>query len=128
MLDIFVLEDNKERIKWFKTAFSGANLKCVTTVKQAKKELSKQDYYMIFLDHDLGGEIFVDASREDTGTALVKHIVEKGIQKNATIIIHSQNPPAAEGMCSLLKANGYLAKQIPFTSLYSSIITYKKEQ
>ena len=128
---IFVLEDNEERIKWFKNMLkheeNTAIMEIADTTPKALELLSKTEYDMMFLDHDLGGEIFVDIGREDTGTYLAKCIVERGLQKNAEIILHSQNPIGAESMYNLFKVAGYNVIVLPFTQLYHEYKEHLKE-
>lgn len=109
---IFVLDDNDERLKWFQQYFPQADM-----VKDAKSAIdllnAKEDYDLIFLDHDLGGQIFQDSEQENTGYQVAKAISNSDKNKNADIIIHSMNVVGATRMKYLLPQ----AKYIPFYCL-----------
>jgi len=117
---ILFLDDSKERTKAFKSKVPSA--KTVKTTKACIKALSKEDaeWDIVFLDHDLGGEQFVDTNREDCGMEVVRWIVanEPFIRQ---IIVHSHNGPAAKEMCSKLNDAMYQVVVIPFASLLSRI-------
>ena len=107
---IFVLEDSPERHKKFRRELVGHHLDMVETVEEGR-ELIKEKYDLMFLDHDLGGEIFVP-SGEGTGYEMAKLIAES-VNKNSAIIIHSCNHAGSTAMGFHLLC----AQRIPFVSL-----------
>jgi hypothetical protein len=85
----------------------------VENVEQTIEALKKRQWPIVFLDHDLGGETFVDPEREDTGMAVVRWVVENR-PKVGQFIIHSLNEPAAREMVRKLEDVGYNAFRMPF--------------
>lgn len=100
--NVFVLEDDPERIEQFKERFVEQNLigYFATNVEEAKKIVSSIECSYWFLDHDLGNQIFVDQKEEDTGSGFVRWCCENvSVFKNVNgIFIHSLNEPAAKSM------------------------------
>ncbi|MDG3003742.1 cyclic-phosphate processing receiver domain-containing protein [Paludisphaera mucosa] len=70
----------------------------------------------VHLDHDLGGERYVDVNRNDCGMAVVRWICaeERGPVRSARFFIHSYNFAAASLMVECLLQNGYAAEFRPF--------------
>jgi hypothetical protein len=73
------------------------------------------------LDHDLGGDHFVDTRREDCGMEVVRWIEHRsadGLEKlmDCQFIIHSWNIPAGRTMTSRLQKLGLKVIQKPFGS------------
>lgn len=70
----------------------------------------------VYLDHDLGGGMWVDPGREDCGTEVVRIIEDlrpKHLRKTR-FIVHSHNYWAALNMVKMLKSAGYRAVYEPF--------------
>lgn len=117
--NILFLDDDKNRTKkfvsrfpWTKTAVSAVDI--IALIRMEKKPIDD-----LFLDHDLGGEVFVDSSREDCGMGVVRWLVaNKGeTVEIKNITVHSHNEPAAKEMVNKLKDAGYSARYIPFAQL-----------
>lgn len=70
----------------------------------------------VHLDHDLGGEKFVDVNRDDCGMAVVRWLCAEDRRnlRNARFFIHSYNFGAASLMVECLLQNGYTAEFRPF--------------
>ena len=70
----------------------------------------------IHLDHDLGGEQFVDVARDDCGMAVVRWIAfePRPHLKRAKFLVHSHNGVAAYVMMLQLKGLGLRASARPF--------------
>jgi hypothetical protein len=71
------------------------------------------------LDHDLGGESFVNSQREDCGMEVVRFIEKMSTEdlqklKSCYIIVHSWNLPAGRVMALRLQRVGLTAVHIPF--------------
>jgi len=91
-------------------------------LKHSSKAQDKIDW--LFLDHDLGGEHYVDSAREDCGMEVVRHLVadvELHKTKISKIVVHSHNGPAAEEMDAKLKDAGYDSKRVPFMNLLDAL-------
>ncbi len=70
----------------------------------------------VHLDHDLGGEHFVDLSREDCGMEVVRWIcmVPRPHLKPTRFHVHSHNPGAAAMMGMQIMMNGFAVTVRPF--------------
>ncbi len=70
----------------------------------------------VYLDHDLGGETFVDHTREDCGMAVVRWLCEefRPHLQPTLFVIHTHNLGAACSMTFQLQASGYLVHEAPF--------------
>jgi len=122
VMDIF-LDDSKNRTKAFMRQAPHAI--CVETAQQAIDLLKRghlprvvavdgaQKVGHLFLDHDLGGEVYADSSRPDTGMEVVRWIVEHR-PAIEIIVVHSMNGPAAIRMEQALIGAGYRCRRIPF--------------
>jgi DNA polymerase III delta subunit len=120
MKKIFILEDNDERIKFFKWYFKNPEYQVfyAKEVNEAKALFTiNQPFEVMFLDHDLGDQVYVDSNEQNTGYQFAKFIIEKDLSKSF-IIIHSLNPYGAENIKSVLKE----AMQIPFTVLAAGLV------
>lgn len=105
MIRIFVLEDDFQRIVRFKPAMIGLDYTVAMDIDEA---IAKFDppYDYIFLDHDLGGKVFVKSSDRNTGAEFVR---QKGtLFAPATVVLHSMNPNGRQAMKDILtRDNGY---------------------
>lgn len=109
---ILFLDDDLGRTKIFKGYFP--NSICVETVQQMIDLLSDSSgAKAVFLDHDLGGETFVDSRRKDCGMEVVRWIC-KNKPNIENLIVHSMNTIAAEEMHDRLKEANYNVKMMPF--------------
>ncbi len=109
---ILFLDDDPRRTKTFQSHVPQAM--CAATAMDMINLLSSYGEVAIaFLDHDLGGEQFVDSNRPDCGMEVVRWVVANRPNVKQ-FIIHSLNTPAAQSMeISLIEA-GYEAIRIPF--------------
>ena len=118
-MNILFLDDNMERIKKIKRCIK--SLIITKTVEQTIRELEKcEEWNIVFLDHDLGGEEHVDSNRKDSGMEVARWIVNNNVNIHH-IIVHTLNGPAGEDMVSLLKENRYKAEYVPFTKLIQNL-------
>ena len=118
-LKILIVEDMSSRIEFFKNKFKGHDLYFFDNAKDsidALKLISDKPWDVVFLDHDLGGRVFVSSSDPNTGYAVAEFIRDNDIKINQ-IIIHSMNPAGSQNIKSVLPQ----AKIIPFTLLKTSI-------
>ncbi len=87
----------------------------VETVVDCLEKL-QEPWDEIHLDHDLGGEIYVDIARDDCGMEVVRRLCLEPYPhlKSSRIILHSHNHVAATIMLMNLNAAGYNAVARPF--------------
>lgn len=70
----------------------------------------------ISLDHDLGGQTFVDSNREDCGMEVVRYLETVNIPRRFKYVkVHSWNEPAAKEMVKRLREAGYDSIWHPFS-------------
>jgi hypothetical protein len=112
-MNIFILEDNKERMKIFRRNLIGNIIFHSDNVENAKKILLEESIDVIFLDHDLDDRVYVDSNELNTGYQLAKWIFENNI-KYSRVIVHSLNDVGRKNIKYILKD----AELIPFTMLF----------
>jgi CheY-like chemotaxis protein len=119
MLRILILEDDMQRIETFgqKLCVNEHNITYVTTAAEAIRWLDEDEFDLVFLDHDLGGKVYVDTNEKNTGSEVVRHMTQPTYVKSPVVIIHSLNTPAAKSMEHALAYEGYEVHRIPFTQL-----------
>lgn len=113
MKKILVLEDDPLRIGSFTQRFQEMNWDCdfVDTAEACIEKLGSVEYDGIFLDHDLGGQVYVDMEDENTGSAVARWMsTHDHPNKDVTVIIHSFNAGGALFMESTI---GLSARRIP---------------
>lgn len=115
-MNILVLEDSIFRCREFRRQLPSAEL--YTTADELIACLDKADavWDMLFLDHDLGNEVYVDPAEHNTGSEVVRWIVLHR-PKIKKIIVHSLNTEAAKYMVHDLSQAGYDAQHIHFFNL-----------
>ena len=87
----------------------------VTTVEECLCCL-EEPWDEVHLDHDLGGESYVDHDRDDCGMAVVRWLTEEPRPHllDTQFIIHTHNENAACIMGLHLEVTGYRVKVQPF--------------
>jgi hypothetical protein len=70
----------------------------------------------VHLDHDLGGEHFVEHDRDDCGMAVIRWLCDEPRLhlKSSVFVIHTHNPGAALAMTFQLQSMGYNVEDRPF--------------
>jgi hypothetical protein len=108
---ILVLDDFDKRLDKAEEKYQGiGELYLVKTAEDAITQLDAMDgWYIVSLDHDLGGEVFVDSSREDCGMEVVRWIVKHNPEIDF-IKIHTANHLTAPEMIKSLRDAGYEAE------------------
>jgi CheY-like chemotaxis protein len=116
-MKILLLEDDYERVEHFRKRVDELNernnVKCelvhVETADNCIKELENvQDnpgerFHVILLDHDLGGEIYVDINNKNTGSEVARWINKNPTKTNSAFVItHTFNPAGAKNITGLL--------------------------
>ena len=130
-MNIIILEDDDNRIEKFVSLFPSAQIvktakECIDILDRqvgsredapieqlARSNKGNKPCDLLMLDHDLGGEIYVDTNYSNTGSEVVRWI-EKNKPEIKEIIIHSYNHSAAMMMIETLIRCGYDAKRILF--------------
>lgn len=102
---ILVLEDDPERLKWFRYATIGCVVDTTKDVEEAKRWIDEREYDQIFLDHDLAEEHYAvwregsDKHDATTGYAVARHLAENPSRSSeAVIVVHSMNPIGGKRM------------------------------
>jgi len=85
----------------------------VATARECIQQLENGPWTTVHLDHDLGGEIFVDSSREDCGMEVVRWM-EKHKPAVGEVVVHTLNRRAGAEMVRLLGLAGYDARLEPW--------------
>ena len=109
-MKILFLDDRQERIDVAEERYKDDDLAIVRTAEEAIEELRKRSWKLVCLDHDLGGEAYVNSKRKDCGMEVVRWMTEyRGPLALIAekVIIHSSNLNAAMEMYSALNARGY---------------------
>lgn len=121
-MNVFILEDDptNERLPFFRKKLNKHTLFIAKEAEEGVRVLQEMldkhipiDY--IFLDHDLGGRIYVDSGDENCGMRVAEFIKLKGIR--AEIILHTQNIVGADNMRHVLPE----ARIIPFPTLMKTL-------
>lgn len=115
---ILILEDDPNRIAKFRQNFIGCTLDITKDPAQANAWLEENEYYYIFLDHDLEDSHYVEdcLSKETTGLCTATFLGQRpDLQKNAMIIVHSLNPAGSERM---IQALDRACRRVPFFNLF----------
>lgn len=113
MKTILFLDDCPNRCRSFRSNFPSATI--VNDAKSCIAELKKQDWDEVFLDHDLGGTTYQDANDKNSGSEVVRWIVEWK-PTVGLFVCHSLNSPARVNMITTLRNSGYDVANIPFNS------------
>jgi hypothetical protein len=110
---ILFLDDDPARAEIFLAANQDAVW--VQTVDECIARLA-EDWDEVHLDHDLGGERFVDLSRDDCGMAVVRWLCLEPHPhlKQTHFLVHSHNPGAASIMLMQIHVAGFRVEHRPF--------------
>lgn len=123
---IFILEDMETRNTWFRQNFIGNVIDFTMDVEEASELLSKNQYDVIFLDHDLADAHYDTWAKsqmtneeyaeelENTGYDVAKWIAENNNNSQAQVIIHSCNEWGSKRMFHILNDKGYDVQCISF--------------
>jgi DNA-binding response OmpR family regulator len=100
---VFILEDNPDRMKKFHKELTGHRIHHAETAKEGMDPIEMNRYDVLLLDHDLGGEVFVDSDFHNTGYKLAQFIAVSDRNSKTPCIIHSCNPAGADNIQGVLK-------------------------
>lgn len=113
-MKILILEDNESRIKLFKDKLGHAELELYVaeTADKAIDMIDNNKFEVVFLDHDLGGKVYVDSGEHNTGHTVAKHVAE--LELSMPVIIHSFNTVGATNMYKYLTEHGHKGTVVYF--------------
>jgi hypothetical protein len=127
-IDIFVLDDDERRHRFFRKRFKGDHLEVADNVEDAKKLLRVGTYEAIFLDHDLLPHHYKSNDHDDfssTGYAIAEWLTEnEELHRSATVIVHTRNPEGGFRMVEKLRETGRQVEYVPFPLLEGKIRHY----
>ena len=116
---ILLVEDAKERVRWFKSEFYGCDIVVEKRPGRACRFVREKKFDLIFLDHDLG----IQASGGDELDSMeVAKAIPGSVNRNTTVIIHSINPVGSENLRVFLSRNGVNVHRIVYGTFNRSII------
>ena len=102
---------------WRAEAFAAANPDVVwaKTVEECLG-LLEEPWDEVHLDHDLGGQTYVDTERDDCGMAVVRWLCDahRPHLRGTRFFVHSHNANAACAMAFHLQVVGYRVEVRPF--------------
>lgn len=114
-MDIFVLEDNSERITVFTSRYLKDKLTVCNNAGTAIAILAYVKFDLIYLDHDLEGRVYVPSEHPNTGYNVAAHI-SKGCNVDTPVVLHTHNEYAVSKVLGILSSSGCKGKRlwIPF--------------
>lgn len=110
MKQALVLDDSEDRNNEFRKRFLEkgiSNYDITTTADECIEALRNETYDVIFLDHDLGGDIMVESSNHNTGYTVAKWLCDNESHKDAIIVLHSLNVIGRHNMKDMFLKNEY---------------------
>lgn len=130
---IFILEDDPARITAFQFALVNHDLTICKWLGGPDGAIKRFDYSkqydLILLDHDLGGQVYVNSDEEETGFQFVKHLGKRPESWDPPVVVHSWNPEGAKNMQKLLEENGWSVYLSPFgPTMLDSIVQFLAQQ
>ena len=127
-IEIFVLDDDERRHRFFRKRFKGDHLEVADNVEDAKKLLLVGRYEAIFLDHDLLPHHYKSNDHDDfgsTGYAVAEWLADnEELHRSATVIVHTRNPEGGLRMVEKLRETGRQVEYVPFPLLEGKIRHY----
>lgn len=127
MKRILFLDDDPNRQAWAKKHYDVGNnyFAAATTAQEAIDWLEWGEpegfFDEVYLDHDLGGEQFVDSELKNCGMEVVRWM-EDNRPSVGKVTIHSLNTVAALEMSRRLSDARYAVRHKPFTVLMSEAL------
>ena len=101
---LLFLDDDAQRRARFVSQFPHAET--VETAHECIEALASRAWDEVWLDHDLGGQVYVSTAEENTGSGVVRWII-KNQPAVGNFIVHSLNYAAAQRMIDDLYDAGY---------------------
>jgi DNA-binding response OmpR family regulator len=126
-MKVLILEDDPERLEWFSENLKVEDVDVTDMAEDAMNFLKNNVYDIIFLDHDLGGAVYVDSSVFNTGFTVAKMIHETD-NKNVPVVIHSWNSQGAKMMKHVMTLNKVENVYHPFLSVEFRMVVNQVNQ
>ena len=127
-IEIFVLDDDERRHRFFRKRFKGDFIEFAESVEEAKERLSAGQFDAIFLDHDLLPHHYKSNDHDDfhnTGFAVAEWLTEEPtLHRSATVIVHTRNAEGGFRMVEKLRESGRQVEYVPFPLLEGKIRHY----
>ena len=108
-----MLEDDPQRIRLFREACIGLDATFAESCEEAVRKFAPP-YHVLSLDHDLGGEVFVDSAVENTGAGFCRWLADASDDFQPAVVVHSYNPVGAANMAKTLRDKGHRVVVQPF--------------
>lgn len=102
-MKILILEDREDRCIQFREAFSGIDICFTDEAHVAIDRLQTEKWDVLFLDHDLGGQVRVSVTGKNTGSEVARFLEANLEYKPSFIVIHSLNTIASRYMKMALR-------------------------
>lgn len=109
---LLFVDDRTKRIEFALSAFPDYDVTIATCVPEALRQLCRQEWDFVSLDHDLNGHDFQDPDTPTCGMEIVRYIIKTGWPgelEKPIFWIHSSNLFAAHLMITTLMRNGHKA-------------------
>ena len=116
-MDILILEDDINRTIQFYKMFEGNDTQIVESPDECIQKLKDFKWDVLFLDHDLGGEIYCP-SDDKSGYKVAKWLEEFPEYKPTKIFLHSMKPIGRQNMKNAIPE----AVELPFAFLINKMI------
>lgn len=113
-MKILILDDDDFRHQVFAENLTGHSVTHTRNSAEFFNALGKEQFDIVFLDHDLGDIVFDPYKREITGTHVAQGMVDK-LDKIPKCVIHSWNPSGAQRMRSILSRKCQFIIVSPFS-------------
>ena len=126
-MKVFILEDDQNRVEWFLENLETEDIDLTEKAQEGIDWLRERKYDVIFLDHDLGGRVYVSSDEFNTGYTVAKMIHETD-NVDTPVIIHSWNSNGAKNMKDALTSNGVVNQYHPFMSLEFKMVVNNVNQ
>jgi CheY-like chemotaxis protein len=120
-MKILILEDDPQRVYVFYGMLAEHDLVVVNSANEAITLINDYKFNRIFLDHDLGGKVYVDSDEENTGYQVAK-ILPNSNNDSTTVVVHSWNKKGVTNMLSALKDHSGKVIVCPFEDFGKEIL------
>ena len=117
---ILVVEDDPERHAFFLRELGEHDVCICQNAFKGSNAITKSKFDMIFLDHDLGGRVFVNSDDENTGYQVALK-VKGSPNEGAEFIVHSMNVVGAENIVKHLEGIGCNVRYEPYYQLMKKL-------
>ena len=114
---VLILDDDESRFKSFKARFEDihditnpfSDIDYCKTAKDCIDKLSKNNYSVVMLDHDLSEETDQNIEGENTGSEVARWISRNPYKiENTKVIVHSLSVDGSKNMLNLIPNSIYI--------------------